>query len=370
MRSPKLLLACLASVALAACGDDDEDGRKPYQDDGKLTVMTRNLYLGSDLEGVIAAAVIADPDEQAAAFVAAATQAWADVQANDFRARAVELADEIATQEPDLVGLQEATLWRIQDPGDAIFGGTAQAAQVAIDFLSLLLTELDSRGFTYVVARELELSDLEMPVQTGVGTFQDVRLTDRQVILAREGVTVSEAESGVFETLIPLPVPGGGTVPVKRGWTKVKARIGSGDVTFYNTHLEAFDQLGPQFRVVQAAELALILANEPGRVVLVGDLNSEVDDLGDGYQIITTAVPALSDVWIRIGSGDGFTCCFGPDLKDATATLDERIDYVLWKGPLVPESVVVVGEELGDRTASGLWPSDHAGVAATLTLSP
>jgi hypothetical protein len=26
----------------------------------------------------------------------------------------------------------------------------------------------------------------------------------------------------------------------------------------------------------------------------------------------------------------------------------------------------VVGDELGDRTPSGLWPSDHAGVVATL----
>ena len=29
----------------------------------------------------------------------------------------------------------------------------------------------------------------------------------------------------------------------------------------------------------------------------------------------------------------------------------------------------VIGEELGDRTAAGLWPSDHAGVVATLRLA-
>ena len=34
----------------------------------------------------------------------------------------------------------------------------------------------------------------------------------------------------------------------------------------------------------------------------------------------------------------------------------------------MPTSVDVVGEEPADRTASGLWPSDHAGVIATLTL--
>jgi len=29
----------------------------------------------------------------------------------------------------------------------------------------------------------------------------------------------------------------------------------------------------------------------------------------------------------------------------------------------------VVGDESADRTPSGLWPSDHAGVVASLTLS-
>ncbi|MFS4096321.1 hypothetical protein [Streptomyces sp. AF1A] len=30
----------------------------------------------------------------------------------------------------------------------------------------------------------------------------------------------------------------------------------------------------------------------------------------------------------------------------------------------------VIGDRPGDRTPSGLWPSDHAGVAASLRLGP
>lgn len=33
-----------------------------------------------------------------------------------------------------------------------------------------------------------------------------------------------------------------------------------------------------------------------------------------------------------------------------------------------PSWVEVVGDEQADRTASGLWPSDHASVAATFRL--
>ena len=56
-------------------------------------------------------------------------------------------------------------------------------------------------------------------------------------------------------------------------------------------------------------------------------------------------------------------------LNDAS-TLDERIDFVFHRGGFRTLSVDVTGDELADRTISGLWPSDHAGVLATLRLVP
>ena len=54
--------------------------------------------------------------------------------------------------------------------------------------------------------------------------------------------------------------------------------------------------------------------------------------------------------------------------------LDQRIDFILVRDEegrsdeSILESVfaIVVGDELEDRTPSGLWPSDHAGVVARL----
>ena len=42
---------------------------------------------------------------------------------------------------------------------------------------------------------------------------------------------------------------------------------------------------------------------------------------------------------------------------------------VLFRQNLCALDADVVGDELNDRTASGLWPSDHAGVVADLRLN-
>lgn len=352
MRSTRSLLLSAALLFAAGCGDDD-DTTIPYVDDGKLTVMTRNLYLGADLTPAIVA-----PNQ--AAFLAATTAVWNSVNANDFEQRAVALADEIEAALPDVVGLQEVTRWRTQLPGDVARGNSAPNATVdAFDYLAILLRELSGRGLVYVPAVEEELFDVEVPISSGQ---MDVRLTDRQVILVRQGVTLSatDSESGEFETLLPLPLAGT-ELPVKRGWTKVEVTVGGEDVTVYNTHLEAFNAT---VRVAQANELVALLAAETGRVVLVGDLNS--DPGAEGHLAMTEA--GFTDPWTG-GDGTGLTCCFAPILTSTEVPLAQRIDYVLLRpgdGTLTAESVTVVGEDAADRTASGLWPSDHAGVVATI----
>src|SRR5205085_6287791 len=78
----------------------------------ELTVLTRNIYLGADL-----APVIGVPSPQLIPIRTAAV--WAGVLATNFPERAKALVDEIVKAQPDLVGLQEVSLWRTQFPGDA-----------------------------------------------------------------------------------------------------------------------------------------------------------------------------------------------------------------------------------------------------------
>jgi hypothetical protein len=84
---------------------------------GSLTVMTRNIYVGTDVDMVMAA----DSAEEVPLL---ATQAFQMLLSTDFAGRAELLANEIQKTRPDLIGLQEVYLFRVQSPGDLVFGGT------------------------------------------------------------------------------------------------------------------------------------------------------------------------------------------------------------------------------------------------------
>src|ERR1051325_5537421 len=64
----------------------------------------------------------------------------------------------------------------------------------------------------------------------------------------------------------------------------------------------------------------------------------------------------------------GFTCCEAGDLLNPTPTLNQRIDLIFLRGGLGVANTSLIGTEQADRPGSGLWPSDHAGVAAPLRL--
>jgi hypothetical protein len=137
--------------------------------------MTRNLDFGTDLGPIIAAT---NQLEIVTAVAAAYTQA----QATDFPGRAKAWAGEIDRARPDLVGLQEAVLWRTQTPAD--FSPTPNATTVQTDLVALLLAELRSRGLNYegVIAQ----TGRHRGAGALPGRLVDVRLTQREVILVRK----------------------------------------------------------------------------------------------------------------------------------------------------------------------------------------
>ncbi|MDP6368396.1 MAG: hypothetical protein QF615_02220, partial [Planctomycetota bacterium] len=92
-----------------------------------IKVASYNLYLGADIAPIMAAT-------DGATLIGAVSAAWAQVRANDFTERAVAIADQIEAEGPDLIGLQEVSIYRVQSPGDAIVGGTVPATDVVFDF--------------------------------------------------------------------------------------------------------------------------------------------------------------------------------------------------------------------------------------------
>ena len=326
----------------------------------RVTVMTRNLYLGADIDPLFAAT-------DQASFLAAVVGLWNSVVSTDFPTRADALADEIAAHEPDLIGLQEAVVWRsgpLLDP--------AAATDVEYDFLATLLDELHERGLRYRAIATQTNFDGEGP---NVVIGRDVRLTDRDVILARvprHGVRVSNPMSATFPaaTLVSFEHPIIGAITIVRGWTSVDVTLRGRRFRFINTHLET-----AAFPPAQLAQTAALLAGPAATsmpVVIVGDLNSGPGGFTGTYDAVTGA--GFVDAWVDAnGAAAGLTCCQSGTLQNATSTLSERIDLVLSRGVSArgfafdTGSATVVGDDPADKVG-GLWPSDHAGVVATLTF--
>jgi endonuclease/exonuclease/phosphatase family metal-dependent hydrolase len=108
-------------------------------------------------------------------------------------------------------------------------------------------------------------------------------------------------------------------------------------------------------------------------VIMAGDFNivadSSLDPSFPGYQAIINA--GFTDAWRSKRAPDpGFTAHQAENLLNPTSQLDRRIDLVLFRGGFGVADISLIGNQPSDRTASGLWPSDHAGVAATLRLPP
>jgi endonuclease/exonuclease/phosphatase family metal-dependent hydrolase len=365
MRALRSVLAIIG-IALVGCAETPtasapHDVRAEFSATARtvpITVMTRNLYLGANLAPMFA---LTDPNE--IPFTVAGL--WADVVANDFPARVVSIVNEIAGTEPQLIGLQEVAHYTLMGAGQP----------VVLDYLAVLLAELGARGLDYRVAAEVKNIDLTLPIFLPPQSLGQIEYYLRDVILARGDVQVANPAGFNYQTTLPLSAAGIPIV-VPRGWTAVDATRHGTTVRFVNTHLEAFHPLVNQ---LQAMELADILGPENRAVILAGDINSGPGDpdARPAYTVLQAA--GFEDAWTTANPGkDGFTCCFPDHLEDdLERPLFMRIDMVLFRqpseaGPSVDHvSATLVGAAEGDRIWSDavgalLWPSDHAGVAATL----
>jgi hypothetical protein len=331
--------------------------------------MTRNLYLGADLDPVFAASATGD----GRAIVAATTTAWQNVKATNFPERAGAIADEIERSQPLLVGLQEDSMFRTGPP-DSITGNlTPNSEQVEFNYLELLLQELDQRDLHYAPVTITTNTDAENPGFTAPGVLEDIRLTDRDVILARPdgpkpALTNKQADN--FEARASVPIGTTGNLDLLRGWGSVDVTLRGQTFRFINTHLE---QEGPfsdhpfnQVQVAQGNENLSGPASTSLPVILVGDFNSWAGGGGtDTYSKLIGA--GFKDTWSATHPSEpGNTWGHDADLLDTTVNLTQRLDLVLFRNNLCAFKADVVGDELKDRTPYGLWPSDHAGLVATL----
>lgn len=355
-----LALAALAALAVLARPVPAE-----AENPREVTVMSRNLYLGANLDPAIGARTV---DE----LLAATAHIFSVAQRTNFPERAKALAAEIADTDPTLVGLQEAAVWYTGP-----FGHPAPATTVEYDFVATLVQELAAIGARYEVVRVQPEADIEAPA--GGPYFRDVRLLQQDAVLVRTGrghkVELGQARSDHFDAELSITTGTGQQYVVHRGWVAVDVTVKKQTFRFVNTHLEAFH---PLIRLQQAQELLAPegpVGSAGTPVVLVGDLNSgpelPVPENRLAFQALLGA--GLVDTWAVAHPGDpGFTAGFNELLTDPSAegALEHRVDHVLVTPDIAVVGSRLVGTDPDDRTVSGMWPSDHAGVVATLALPP
>lgn len=311
----------------------------------RLVFMSWNIYSGADLTPLFDAAPEQIPQR--------VTQIFRQFLATNFPKRAKAIAKQIASKEPNFIGLQEVDLWELLPPNSSI---------VIYDFVEILLHELRMIGLSYKAVATNRNFSVELPSSLG----NSVRLTDRDVILMRkncDSMVVQKKEAN-FKTNLQIEI-GGQPTAILRGWSSIDARVDGHEFTMVNTHLDP----DPAVQMAQANELLQGPGVTDLPLIFTGDFNSNAD--GSGTQTYQNLLDAgFKDVWSIAGKGSGFTCCQNSDLLNAESLLNRRIDLILFKNEKALNVVRVrmVGEAQQDRTRSRLWPSDHAGVTAKFII--
>jgi endonuclease/exonuclease/phosphatase family metal-dependent hydrolase len=338
-----IAIACLSVAAFIAGPPPATAG-----DHGGIRLVTQNMYVGSSF----APLTTAQTPQQ---LLAAVATIYNNILATKPAERAAAMAREIARHHPDLVALQEAAILRT--------GNGGPATTVRSDLLQSLLDELAGLGQPYRAVAIVPGLDAQAPSALGF----DARVTIQDAILVRDEIEVSNLQIEQFGIKLSAPtLLGSFTDP--RGWTAIEVKMRGQLFRFVTTHL---DSVVPAIRVAQAKELLLTAANTSLPVVMVGDFNIPADTPLDpsfpAYQAIINA--GFTDAWQSKRAPDpGFTAHQAENLLNPTSLLNHRIDLVLVRGGFGVADIDLIGNQPADRTSSGLWPSDHAGIAATLRL--
>jgi endonuclease/exonuclease/phosphatase family metal-dependent hydrolase len=385
LRRATVALAALALGTTLAVAPTGPSGAAPSSSAVVLGVQTYNMDFGADLAPLFA---IEDPAD----LVPATSAVWAEMQSSRIPERAMGVARLIAARQPDLVGLQEVSLWRSAPASSS--GEQTGPFVTDYDQLTSLLGSLAALGTPYqVVISQPNFSNetFPLPAMTASG-LRLVAFTDREVILVRAAslsrgrITLGAAAGQVYSVLLPVSVAGI-SIAVPRSFVTVDVTVRDRTIRFASTHLEAYGYppYKDQIRNPQAAQLATALAASPYPVVAVGDVNARPtmcaeyrpgtpEYLEDHNVVAYTTLTAtgLREVWPLLHPADP---CGSPGwtsgqstLDNAASTLTHRIDDVFVGPGFTALDAEVVGDLESDRTPSGLWPSDHASTWAQIRL--
>jgi len=229
------------------------------------------------------------------------------------------LAHLIQTQQPDLIGLQEAELFQVAD----------------------------------LVAM--------LPQYQWFGEGRDDGKTkgESTAVLYRQDKLQLLSAKTLWLSQTPQQVSRGWDAQLNRTYTKTQFKHLPSGQTFYfiNTH---FDHQGAQAQLQSALLLKTEVEQLPAnsKVVLTGDFNVKPDSAP--YQVLSqTMHDSALLARIKLSKDTGTFNGFGRDPKSPNQT----IDFIL-----VSKNLVVQSYQVDNRRYNGLYPSDHEAVVAVIEL--
>ena len=314
-----------------------------------VTVMTQNMDSGTDLGFALAFLNTSTP-------TVGIDLTYQEILQGNLQGRAAILAQQLAALHPDVVSLQEVTLWSL---------GPNPASLVPLfDQLQLLLGALAALGQDYDVVQVNDLTSVVAPMSDG----RWLGYLDRNAVLARHnaGFSVGNIRQGLFNARLTIPNTPLGPLTVVQGWIAADITLANNRFTLVDTHLAGSLTGLPLagLQEVQADELAGLFGGI-GPTVIAGDFNSNAThtppEQTESVRIVEQQ--GFTDTWSAANHGQpGFT--WPLYVEDPLAAHPqgpfERIDFIFESG---------LGIDFVERIGwTGAHASDHAGVVAALSF--
>lgn len=386
----KKFFATLALAVLLIHG-----GSMPANATSEITVMTRNIFLGADVGKALALI----PD-----LPAAAQYMWDQMRKTDFESRSKLLVSEINQYKPDVIGIQEATIWRCQknlwSKATTIYdfveillkplageyevaelnGATAYNPGFSISPIPYLTKVIDPEVFQRIFSQDSAFCGFE----TG-----DTLLVKKQ--LQSEVINLGNTEYEASYSIVPT------LMTIYRGYTWADIKINGTPTRFITTHLESlWDENKIPNSARQARQLIADTSNTKMPLIIMGDFNSDPKDprekgrLNPGLQPVeslncppnTSTCSAyklmIENDFIDAGPNSldpkNFTWGMnaqlsGPDLARKSAAqkfgnqfgFTDRLDYVFVKNKVRVNYAEIIG-------VKPPYASDHAGVVVKILI--
>jgi endonuclease/exonuclease/phosphatase family metal-dependent hydrolase len=279
------------------------------------------------------------------------------------------VAKQIIARKPDLVSLEELDQWYTGSFNPA----TSQCGAMTLeyDMVQELLAALAAQGGHYQIV--VQGQQYAFPPTPGLilpSTFLCAQVVNHVAILARTDVDPRELRLSnpqtaqyVNERVLQTPV---GALPEPRAWVAVDGVFRGKAFRFIGTHLESVDA---SIRELQGGELRAGPANVQVPVIVAMDSNAQAAPPPQDPTYVDFINAGYADAWSGLfPMRPGLTCCQSEADNNPVSQLSQRIDLVLTKGSLEAERIALFNDDPASRLPDGLWPSDHAGVAASLEL--